>query len=114
MAILTWSPSSNDYTSGNWSPNQIPSFIDAAVFGASTYTNISIDDGTIHDIGEFVFTSKASQYSFTIGLTNNSGLRFCGSGILDNGGAVKITVDFGGLVLFNNSTAGTASIAISF
>jgi autotransporter-associated beta strand protein len=114
MGIITWSPSSNDYTSpGNWSPSYVLSFIDAAVFGASTFTNISIDDGTTHDIGEFIFTPRASQYSFTIGLTNASGLRFSGSGIVVSGGTVEITVDLGGLVFFNNSTAGTASITIS-
>jgi hypothetical protein len=96
MAILTWSPTSNDYnTAGNWShngvPSLVPTFADDAIFGTSTFTNISINSGPVNDVGEWLFTAKA-QYSFTIG-PNHTVLNFVGSGIVVADGMVQITID---------------------
>jgi autotransporter-associated beta strand protein len=111
MAFITWqvSPSSNDYsTAGNWSGGTVPGIFDAASFGTSTMTGLSITSGT--NVGEWVFNPGASQYSFTIsGSFKDDG--FVGAGILVNGGSATISVGaLSFLSFFNSSTAGLASI----
>jgi autotransporter-associated beta strand protein len=106
MAIITWSPSSNDYDTGtNWSTTLIPTEKDAAFFGASAFVNPSIDT-TFDRVGEWVFNAGAPPYSFTVGTE----IDFLGAGII-NGGGVTINISSTGtLSFYNNSTSDGAVI----
>ena len=114
MSIITWmaSPGSGDYnTASNWSPSVAPvNSFDDAFFGTSTITSLSINTGTMIEVGDWIFNRGASQYNFTI---TNSRLDFNGAGISVNGGSVDITLLNSILAFQNNSTAGSASIANS-
>jgi autotransporter-associated beta strand protein len=107
MSFITWDPGSNTYnTASNWNPNtQVPGAFDGAVFGPSSVFNVSVVTGGFLEVGEWIFDTDASQYSFTLFV---GGIDFLGAGIITNkGGSPAIT---GELSFFNASTAGTASI----
>ena len=106
MSIITWSPSTNGYnTPGNWSTGTVPDFTDAALFGASAVTNLTIAASV--NVGEWVF--GASQYSFT--LNNFSFLSIAGAGLIGDSSVAHIIVNQGNLIFYNYSTAGNSSIS---
>jgi len=67
MSIITWmaSPGSGDYnTASNWSPSVAPvNSFDDAFFGTSTITSLSINTGTMIEVGDWIFNRGASQYT---------------------------------------------------
>jgi autotransporter-associated beta strand protein len=105
---------SNNYTdAANWSLGEAgPS--DAAFFGMSTRTSLSIDTSTVVEVGEWIFNPGAAQYSFTIGVSKSTVMKFTSGGMIVNGGSVNISINFSSSIdFYNNGTAGTASITIS-
>jgi autotransporter-associated beta strand protein len=104
LAIVTWSPSSNDYDTGtNWSTTAVPTGKDAAFFGASTFDNPSINT-TFDQVGEWIFNQGAS-YIFSIG----TGIDFFGLGIV-NGGGVTINISNTGNFTFYNASSSDKAI----
>jgi autotransporter-associated beta strand protein len=105
MAIITWSPSSNDYDTGtNWSTTAVPTAKDVAFFGASTFDNPTI--GTTFDqVGEWIFNPGASTYIFSIGTE----IDFFGVGIV-NGGGTTINISNTGNVTFYNASSSDKAI----
>ena len=108
--MSTWSASSNDYNdTNNWTFLHVPTDIDIAFFGPSSFTSPS--SYTIPDmfVGEWIFQSGSPQYSFTI--DGAGAFNFVGAGIITNGVSVSITVSSGAVLFFENaSTAGSAAI----
>jgi len=110
LEMSTWSASSNDYNdTNNWTFLHVPTDIDIAFFGPSSFTSPS--SYTIPDmfVGEWIFQSGSPQYSFTI--DGAGAFNFVGAGIITNGVSVSITVSSGAVLFFENaSTAGSAAI----
>jgi autotransporter-associated beta strand protein len=116
MPLLMWktSPGSNDYNNAsNWSTGLAPNYFDAASFGNSTTTSISLSGlASSALVGEWIFKPGAPAYSFTVS-GNLYGLLFAGGGIFANGDSVHIEIGFESNGEFvNYSSAGTASITV--
>jgi autotransporter-associated beta strand protein len=98
----------NYNTSGNWTPNAVPT--GTAFFGISNQNAVTFSPLSNASIGGWTFNAGASAYTFD--LTGAAQfLSFVGAGIVINGGRAAITNNFGGFVNFlNTSTAGSAAI----
>src|SRR5262249_23033599 len=133
-------PISGDWnTAENWTPNEVPNGpADAATFGLSNTTDVSISENT--EVNGIIFTPEATNpYTITVspgltltlsgaGITNNSGrghifvvgdLNFGGAQVrfrnsASAGNAVIDTFDGSSINFFNRSTAGSAHIDTTF
>jgi len=111
MPLVTWNMSAvnSNYSFGpNWSAATPPGFLDAAIFGISSQTSILMSSNI--DVGVWVFTREASNYSFTLD-PSFAYVKFIGGGVVIEGGSVRITLDGNDTVEFHDgSSAGLASI----
>ncbi len=112
-AIWKTNPVSGDWNNpSNWTPETVPNGpSDAATFGQSSLTNISIPNSI--EVSDLVFTPGASAFDLAV-VTNDSMLTISGGGITNNSGVVQSLVNQGtshtsfvdGIVFKNAATAG--------
>jgi autotransporter-associated beta strand protein len=97
-------------TSGNWTPNAVPT--GTASFGVSNQNAVTFSPVFNATIGGWTFNAGASAYTFNLAGPAQT-LSFVGAGIVNNGGSAAITG--GGFLQFlNTSTAGNAAITNNF
>ena len=98
-------------TAGNWSPAAVPTAV--ATFATSNVTSITTGLNTA--VGEFLFNTGASAFSFS---QNSGGFAFNGAGIVNNSGVTQTydnTASSLGLIFQNSASAsaGNSNVIIT-